>query len=77
MSYPLKRLLGVEMGPTVWLTEGALILTVAVASWHLIERPILRLKDRVPYRQAAVEDQVEEPPFSALASNKVLTIQPE
>ncbi len=28
-----------------------LSLAVAIASWHLIERPILRLKDRVRYRE--------------------------
>ncbi len=77
ISFTLKRLFGVGMTPALWSTEGVLTLTAAVASWHLIERPILRLKDRVPYRQAAVESQVEEPPFPALVSNKVLTAPPE
>jgi peptidoglycan/LPS O-acetylase OafA/YrhL len=49
----LRRILHVGPGPVLWGTETALSLVVAVASWHLIEKPILRLKDLVPYRGRA------------------------
>jgi peptidoglycan/LPS O-acetylase OafA/YrhL len=50
----LSDYIGVPPGPALWATECALTLGVAVLSWHLIERPILRLKDRIPYENETV-----------------------
>jgi peptidoglycan/LPS O-acetylase OafA/YrhL len=48
-----------------WTTKAgkvALSLAVAIASWHLIEKPVLRLKDRFAYgRRTASNPEVEEP----------------
>jgi peptidoglycan/LPS O-acetylase OafA/YrhL len=73
MSHPLGRLLGLAPGPALWGTECALTLFLAVLSWHLIERPILRLKDRVPYQRDPASDpghpsrQPGYPPLDALS----------
>jgi len=53
-SQPLGNLIGVAPGPALYAIECALTLGIATLSWHLIERPILRLKDRIPYRSEAV-----------------------
>ena len=45
---------GISPGPALWTIECALTLCVAALSWHLIERPILRLKDRIPYQSESV-----------------------
>lgn len=69
-SQAICRYLGVRPGPVLWGTEALLTLAAAVASWHLIEKPILRLKDRVPYRSVrawsrakpvAVPNPIREP----------------
>ena len=51
LSQPLSDFIAVSPGPALCAIECALTLGVAVLSWHLIERPILRLKDRIPYRR--------------------------
>jgi peptidoglycan/LPS O-acetylase OafA/YrhL len=38
---------------TVWVLKVATTVTLAVISWHLIEKPILGLKDRFRYRKEA------------------------
>ena len=38
---------------TIRALKLAVTLAVALISWHVIERPFLKLKDRVPYRPAA------------------------
>jgi peptidoglycan/LPS O-acetylase OafA/YrhL len=47
--------------PRACLTPLCLLgsLGLAVASWHLVERPILRLKDRLPYGEAAGGDRLK------------------
>jgi peptidoglycan/LPS O-acetylase OafA/YrhL len=56
-SRPLSNFIGISPGPALWTIECALTLGVAALSWHLIERPILRLKDRISYRG----DEAETP----------------
>ncbi len=45
---------GISPGPALWTIECALTLGVAALSWHVIERPILRFKDRIPYQSESV-----------------------
>jgi peptidoglycan/LPS O-acetylase OafA/YrhL len=49
-SQLLSNLIGVSPGPALYAIECALTLGVAALSWHLVERPILRLKDRIAYQ---------------------------
>jgi peptidoglycan/LPS O-acetylase OafA/YrhL len=56
--YPIIKLSGLLTTYVGDLPRAAIIivdclltLLIAVASWHLIEQPILRLKDRIPYRR--------------------------
>jgi peptidoglycan/LPS O-acetylase OafA/YrhL len=42
---------GEAPGLAVCAIDCALTLLVAAASWQLVERPVLRLKDRLPYRR--------------------------
>jgi peptidoglycan/LPS O-acetylase OafA/YrhL len=49
-SQLLGNLIGVSPGPALYAIECALTLGVAALSWHLVERPILRLKDRIAYQ---------------------------
>jgi peptidoglycan/LPS O-acetylase OafA/YrhL len=56
LSFELKELLGVGPGPVLWAAEIGLSLAAAVVSWHLIEKPILRLKDLVPYQPSFASD---------------------
>jgi peptidoglycan/LPS O-acetylase OafA/YrhL len=65
-SETLSRYLRVAPGPALSVIEFLMVLIVAIASWHLIERPILRLKDRVPYRRndiAAEKEGSSSPAF--------------
>ena len=52
--------LGLEFGPS-WAAECLLTFAVAAASWHLIERPILRLKDRIPYERKGEVPRSRQP----------------
>jgi peptidoglycan/LPS O-acetylase OafA/YrhL len=54
-SRPLCNFIGISPGPALWAIECALTLGVATLSWQLIERPILRLKDRIPYPGEEIE----------------------
>jgi len=51
------------LGPSRWLDAAKLLggLAAASASWHFIERPILKLKDRFPYRGEPPRDPVPAP----------------
>jgi peptidoglycan/LPS O-acetylase OafA/YrhL len=71
--HPILQILGTmleQMGivhvPALWLVEWILTLAVAMASWHWIERPILRLKDRVPYRRGTAPAPIAESPLPVL-----------
>ena len=59
MSGSLGDSLGLPAGPALVAMDIGLTLIVAMASWHLIERPILRFKDRLPYQVEAAS--VAEP----------------
>lgn len=68
MSSPeLQTLLGVGPGPALWVAEALLTLAAAVFSWHLIEKPILRLKDLVPYLTTTTTAP-ESPPGEVVAA---------
>ena len=58
-STPSPDRLGI--GRPLWFDalKAAVALAVAVASWHLIERPILGLKRRFAYGRAAATESVE------------------
>jgi peptidoglycan/LPS O-acetylase OafA/YrhL len=45
------RQAGLPRGPALDLAMVAATLALAAASWELLERPLLRLKDRFPYTQ--------------------------
>jgi hypothetical protein len=46
--------------------DGSRNWTGCAASWHLIERPLLQLKDRIPYRRDADAAGYEgTPPFAS------------
>jgi peptidoglycan/LPS O-acetylase OafA/YrhL len=47
------KLLGYEfpMATAIWLVLAGFAVLLGMASWHGIERPILRLKERFPYRR--------------------------
>jgi peptidoglycan/LPS O-acetylase OafA/YrhL len=55
---------------TLSVLDCVLTLAVAAASWQLIERPILRLKDRIPYRRDTVA-----PEFEGLSSRAPVTAE--
>ncbi|MDR3638009.1 MAG: acyltransferase [Isosphaeraceae bacterium] len=65
-SEALRKLLGVGPGPILWSTEVLLTAAAAVVSWHLIEKPILRLKDFVPYRS----------PHARMRGSRTATVEP-
>jgi peptidoglycan/LPS O-acetylase OafA/YrhL len=46
-----RRQAGLPRGPALDLAMVAATLALAAASWELVERPLLRLKDRFPYRE--------------------------
>jgi peptidoglycan/LPS O-acetylase OafA/YrhL len=58
-------------GPALWLTEIVLTLAAAVTSWHLIERPILRIKDRFQYERDATPERIEEPTSAAFGPHRL------
>jgi peptidoglycan/LPS O-acetylase OafA/YrhL len=60
MSDTVGSSLRITPGPSLWAVECILTLVTAAISWHIIERPILRLKDRIPYRRGAVAAQEEK-----------------
>jgi len=50
--YGLLDILGVRWpGVPTWPLKVGATLAAAIVSWHLVERPILRLKDRFDYRR--------------------------
>jgi peptidoglycan/LPS O-acetylase OafA/YrhL len=51
------------VGPSRWLDAAKLLggLAAASASWHFIEQPILKLKDRFPYSRELVPQQLPVP----------------
>lgn len=53
-SQPISNFIGISRGPFLYAIECGLTLGIAMLSWHLIERPILRLKDRISYRSDPV-----------------------
>jgi len=53
VSEVVSGYLDVSPGPVICAADCVLTLVVAMASWHLIELPILRLKDRIPYGRNA------------------------
>jgi len=63
----LRASVGVEPGPLLWAGELVLIVAAAVVSWHLIEKPILRLKGLVPYGTACTR-AAEASPSEAVAA---------
>jgi peptidoglycan/LPS O-acetylase OafA/YrhL len=69
----LGRYLGVAPGLALGLIEFFLALGIATASWHLIERPILRLKDLVPYRRDGVAPEDERSSSPAIPRDEVLS----
>lgn len=76
LSLELKAILGVEPGPILWAAEAFLSLAAAVVSWHLIEKPILRLKDLVPYPNAAAREQAESAAAPARERGEVIATSP-
>jgi peptidoglycan/LPS O-acetylase OafA/YrhL len=52
--------------PAVWLLQLSLTLAIAVMSWHWIEKPILRLKDRIPYHPGEPAIETSSPTAPAL-----------
>ncbi len=53
ISAQLSGSSGEPHGLAICAVDIVLTLLVAAASWELVERPILRLKDRLPYRRDA------------------------
>ena len=61
-SEAMSRYLGVSQGPALSIIEFFLGLVVAVVSWHLIERPVMRLKDRIPYLRGPSRTRMSDRP---------------
>lgn len=73
MSDILGSYLRLTPGPALGAIECVLSLVLAVASWHLIERPILRLKDRMPYLRNDVTPENEGSSSPAFMPDEVLS----
>jgi peptidoglycan/LPS O-acetylase OafA/YrhL len=65
-SHELAAFLNITLGPALWIIECVLTLGVATLSWHFVERPILRLKDRIPYSS----ENVTRVPYVATRPNR-------
>ena len=53
--YVIKGIFNLREGVVIWSIEVAQTLIVASLSWYLVEKRLLRLKDRVPYEARKVE----------------------
>jgi peptidoglycan/LPS O-acetylase OafA/YrhL len=76
--YPIFRIVdmlntyfGIAPAAAVCVVDCILTLGIAMASWHLIESPILRLKDRIPYAPIAGARQHGESTSGILTATKL------
>jgi peptidoglycan/LPS O-acetylase OafA/YrhL len=79
--YPIFRIidmlntsLGVAPVVAVCAADCIVTLGIAMASWHLIELPILRLKDRIPYGRIAGARQRGESTSGVLTATKMIQL---